>query len=142
MDNQVKPLSQEADAQSSSIALVLQTCQGEAIKITDLQGDEIPLRGHLSDVPWLEKGDEVVVTDTSDGAIISGRLRRVGELPQSTISVSDDAMLLIADRPLRIKVGESQLELTPNGQIRVDGREISQFAGESMRLLSPVIEVN
>jgi hypothetical protein len=142
MDNQVKPLSQEADAQSSSIALVLQTCQGEAIKITDLQGDEIPLRGHLSDVPWLEKGDEVVVTETSEGAIITGRLRRVGELPQSTISVSDDAMILTADRPLLIKVGESQLELTPSGQIRVDGREITQLADESMRLLSPVVEVN
>lgn len=142
MVKEVKQLSQQADAQPSSIALVMQTDRGEAITITDLHGNEVPLRGHLSDVPWLEQGDEVVVTETPDGAIITGRLRRVGELPQSTISVSDDAMILTADRPLLIKVGESRLELTPHGQIRVDGREISQLADESMRLLSPVIEVN
>jgi hypothetical protein len=142
MVKEVKQLNQETDVQPSSIALVMQTHQGEATTITDLHGEEIPLRGHLSDVPWLDQGDEVVVTETSEGAIVTGRLRRVGELPQSTISVSDDAMILTADRTLLIKVGESQLELTPHGQIRVDGREITQLADESMRLLSPVVEVN
>ncbi len=142
MVNEVKQLSQATDEQSSTIATVIKTRQGEATIIKDQHGGNISLLGHLSDVPWLEEGDQVVVILTEDGGIISGRLRRVGELPQSAFSVANNAMTLIADRPLRIKVGESLLELTPNGQIRVNGREISQLAGESMRLLSPVIEVN
>ncbi|MCU7843216.1 MAG: hypothetical protein KZQ93_05185 [Candidatus Thiodiazotropha sp. (ex Monitilora ramsayi)] len=128
--------------QATSIALVVETQQGEALKLTDQQNRDIPLRGHLSDVPWLEVGDEVVIVDSDEGAIVSGRIRRVGELPAATLSVDDKTMALVGDRPLYIQVGESRLELMPDGRVRIEGKQVTQVAAGSMTLLSPVIEIN
>jgi hypothetical protein len=139
---EAKKISTSAVEPSTSIALVVKTCQGEATKLTDQQNREIPLRGHLSDVPWLEVGDEVVIVDSQDGAIVSGRLRRAGELPAATLSVDAKTIRLMDDRPLCIQIGESRLELMPDGRVRVEGKEVTQMATGSMMLLSPVIEVN
>jgi hypothetical protein len=139
---QAKNIATPAIEQPTSTALVVETRQGEATKLTDPQNREIPLRGHLSDVPWLEVGDEVVIVETADGAIVSGRLRRAGELPAATLSVDTKTIALMGDRPLCIQVGESRLELMPDGRVRLEGKEVTQMASGSMTLLSPVIEVN
>ncbi len=127
---------------ATCIALVMETRQGEATKLTGLHDREIPLRGHLSDVPWLEVGDEVVIVETADGAIVSGRLRRAGELPVASFSVDAETIKLMGDRLLCIQIGESRFELLPNGRVRLEGKEVTQLATGSMSLLSPVIEVN
>jgi hypothetical protein len=140
--NKVKEISQKSVASPSDIAMVIESNNGEASKLSERHNREIPLRGHLSHVPWLEAGDEVLIVDTPEGAIISGRIRRAGELPQATLSVQANAIALMGDRALRLQVGESQFELLPDGQVRIQGKVISQVAADSLHLFGPVVEVN
>ncbi|MEJ2467217.1 MAG: hypothetical protein P8045_16260 [Candidatus Thiodiazotropha sp.] len=93
-------------------------------------------------MPWLEPGDEVLISETSEGAIINGRLRRAGERPQATLSVDVNGMSLMGDRTLSLQVGESKIELRPNGQVRIEGKVITQVAADSMQLFGPLVEVN
>ncbi len=140
--NKAKAIEPVTPEQPSNIALVSETHNGEALKLSDSQGRDIPLRGHLSQVPWLEPGDQVLIAETPEGAIVSGRLRRAGESPQATLSVRANGMALMGDRPLCLQVGESRLELKPNGQIRIEGKVITQVAADSMQLFGPIVEVN
>ncbi len=140
--NEAKTIKSVATEQPTDIAVVIETHQGEALKLCDRQNREIPLRGHLSQVPWLEPGDEVLISETSEGAIISGRLRRAGERPQATLSVDVNGMSLMGDHTLSLQVGESKIELRPNGQVRIEGKVITQVAADSMQLFGPLVEVN
>ncbi len=140
--NQAKAITSATLEQSSAIAIVTETRNGEALKLSDRQGREITLRGHLSQVPWLQPGDEVLIADTPEGAIISGRLRRVGEKPQATLSVQENGIALMGDRPLCLQVGESRIELKPDGRVLIEGKVVTQVATDSMQLFGPVVEVN
>lgn len=136
---QIQPL---AETQPSPLAVVQEASKGMATKLLDTDSLPIKVRGHLSDVPWLNTGDEVLFVSTPEGAIVTGRLRRLGEAPQMSLPVEADGIRLVADRPIYLQAGLSQIAIHPDGRVRIDGREISTVAQENLRLLGPMIEVN
>jgi len=135
-------LKQPAETQQSPLAVVQEVRKGMAVKLLGADNLPVMVRGHLSDVPWLDVGDEVLVVSTPEGAIITGRLRRLGEPPQMSLPVEEDQIRLVADRPIYLQAGNSQIAILPDGSVRIDGREISTVAQENLRLLAPMIEVN
>jgi hypothetical protein len=124
------------------VALVAEAARGKAQKLVDAGNNPIALRGHNSLVPWLEAGDEVTIDETSEGAIITGRLMRDGEHPPATFQVHPDMLEMASDRPLRLRSGESSITLLPDGEIILEGKTITQVAADNLRLRAPVIEAN
>jgi hypothetical protein len=87
-------------------------------------------------------GDQVLVSFTSLGPIITHRLRRPQELPSVSFEVRDGVAHLDKVRAIQLKAGKSSLELSADGRIRLDGTEIASWAEHRMELVAATIEIN
>lgn len=124
-------------------ARVREVRNGEALSLEGEEGAPVAVMGHDSNVPWLCEGDWVSVSHTDMGAIVTGRLRHENEGPRIPLMrVEAECLSLIADRAIHIQAGASRVELHPDGRIRVNGREITTDAEETLRLLGTQIEIN
>ncbi|BCR03028.1 hypothetical protein DESUT3_00970 [Desulfuromonas versatilis] len=130
--------------EQNCIATVVEVKGGEAVSVTGLPGsiEPVAVSGHFSEVPPLKAGDRVAVMLTGAGPIVMARLRARGEQPGPRIEDEEGQLVLDAEKGIRLQCGESRIELTPDGRIWVDGREIYSVAAGRMRLQGAVIELN
>lgn len=125
------------------IATVVEVANGEALSVM-LPGELEPsmVSGHFSEVPVLKTGDRVALMQTAGGPVIMSRLRARGETQQPL--VLNDAGKLTVEAPggICLKSGESRIEITADGRIWVDGKEIYSISSGRMRLQGSTIELN
>ncbi len=144
MNNKVSrlhPEQQTLQEGMSAIATVTQARDGEATTVK-LTGQAIPVCGHFGEVPILKEGDRVAVMLTADGAVIMSRLRSQGEKPQPLILDENGRLLVEAAGGICLQSGESKIEITADGRIWVDGKEIYSISSGRMRLQGSTIELN
>ncbi len=130
--------------EQSCIATVVEVEGGEAVTVVGLPGnlEPVAVSGHFSEVPPLKAGDRVAVMLTGGGPIVMSRLRARGEHPRPRIGDEEGRLVLDAEKGIRLQCGESRIELTPDGRIWVDGKEIYSVAAGKLRLQGAVIELN
>ncbi len=126
----------------SEFAIVVSAKDGCAETVDCADGVRLPVRGHLASVDRLSEGDEVLISRRGDSVLILGRLRRPGEAAQAKITESDGVVRLDAVKSLKLTCGNSTVELTHDGYIRVDGRRIYGFAKGQLLLQGATIELN
>lgn len=125
------------------IATVHEVANDEACSVI-LPGEPQPLTvaGHFSAVPVLKQGDRVAVMQTADGPVVMSRLRSQGETPQPLVLNAEGRLTVEAPGGICLKSGDSRIEITANGRIWVDGKEIYSISSGRMRLQGSTIELN
>lgn len=125
------------------IATVVEVVNGEALSVL-LAGEALPqmVSGHFSEVPVLKHGDRVALMQTADGPAIMSRLRARGETPLPLVLNEAGRLTVEAPGGICLKSGESRIEITADGRIWVDGKEIYSISSGRMRLQGSTIELN
>ena len=125
------------------IATVAEVINGEALSVL-LPGEALPQRvsGHFSAVPMLKPGDRVAVMQTADGPVVMSRLRAPGEIPQPLVLNEEGRLTVDAPGGICLTSGDSRIEITADGRIWVDGKEIYSISSGRMRLQGSTIELN
>lgn len=133
----------DLEQSQTHVASVLETSNGEALRISiENASNPLTVAAHTTNVPWLEVGDQVLVSLTSLGPIITHRLRRPQEVPGVSFEVRDGVAQLDNVRAIQLKAGKSTLELNADGRVRLDGTEIVSWAEHRMELVAATIEIN
>lgn len=127
----------------TSIATVVEVVNGEALSVM-LPGERQPqmVAGHFSEVPLLKQGDRVALMQTVGGPVIMSRLRAPGETPQPLVLSEEGRLTVEAPGGICLQSGESRIEITADGRIWVDGKEIYSISSGRMRLQGSTIELN
>jgi hypothetical protein len=134
---------QGRDGDANRLAHVVEAKDGSAARIADLEtGATATVIGHMSAVPRLSEGDTVGVTHYPQGPVVTGRLRGQGEAPAGTVSEINGQLMLSAEQAITLHVGQSQLRLTADGAVSLDGQRIHQIGHERISLDSTTIEIN
>lgn len=124
-------------------AEILDVTNGRALRISDSDtGNTLVVSGHTSEVPALEVGDMVLATVTRSGVVVTGRLARPGEAPRAGAIVENGWVHLSGEKGVRLQCGESLIEMTHDGQIRLDGRDIMSIADGIVRVQGSTVELN
>jgi hypothetical protein len=126
---------------NAAIATVAEAENGQAI-LVDLDGECLPVAGHLSGVEALHIKDRVLAIRAGGGIIVAGRLRGRNEAPSPRLETRDGHLVLEADRSVRLKAGNNRVEVHANGHIELNGRWITGHASGPMQLKGAVIELN
>jgi hypothetical protein len=127
----------------SQVATVLKVANGEATHVV-IPGETTPMAvmAHATSVPWLEEDDQVLMTLTPQGAILTHRLRRPQEAPSLGFDIRDGIAYLDKVRAIQLKAGKSTLELNADGRIRLDGNEIVNWAEHRIACCAATVEIN
>jgi hypothetical protein len=125
-----------------SVAKVVEEKQGLAISLVFAEGQVLDVYGHLSEVPALKAGDRVLVQRTVAGLVVTGRLRAEGEVARPLVQERNGRLILDAAAGICLQAGDACIELTPDGRIQVDGREIYHIASGRVRLQGSTVEIN
>jgi hypothetical protein len=125
------------------LARVTEATDGEARQVI-IDGATTPLEilAHATSVPWLEQDDQVLISLTPQGAILTHRLRRPHETPTVGFDIRDGVAHLDKVRAIQLKAGKSVLELHADGRIRLDGKEIVSWAEHRIASCAATIEIN
>jgi hypothetical protein len=142
MKNAIVTTEASACAQQQ-VATVSEVFRGEATHVVIL-GEMIPIAviAHATSVPWLEQDDQVLISLTPQGAILTHRLRRPQETPSVGFDIRDGVAHLDKVRAIQLKAGKSTLELNADGRIRLDGNEIVSWAEHRIACCAATIEIN
>ncbi len=143
MNNKVTRLypGQDQPQGQTAIATVVDTENGEALTVA-ITGEQLTVVGHFGEVPILKSGDRVAVMQAEDGVIVMSRLRSPGESPLPLALDQDGRLEIEAAGGICLKSGESRIEITADGRIWVDGREIYSISEGRLRLQGSTIELN
>jgi hypothetical protein len=114
-----------------SVAKVVEEKQGLAISLVFAEGQVLDVYGHLSEVPA-----------TVAGLVVTGRLRAEGEVARPLVQERNGRLILDAAAGICLQAGDACIELTPDGRIQVDGREIYHIASGRVRLQGSTVEIN
>ncbi len=123
------------------IAAVVATQDGQAQKV-ERSGEQLSVIGHFEAVAILKPGDQVAVMPAEGGVIVMARLRSPGEKPNPLVLDQDGRLEIEAAGGICLKSGESRIEITADGRIWVDGREIYHISEGRLRLQGSTIELN
>lgn len=132
----------EAVAGRCFIAGVAAEEKGQALTLLLGDGRIREVFAHLSEVPVLKSGDRVLVQEVAEGLVITGRLRAPEEGPRPLVRDASGRIVLDSTAGVRLQAGEACIELTPDGRIHVDGKEIYSIASGRMRLQGTTVEIN
>ena len=143
MNNKLTHLypSQTQQQGQTVIAKVIDTQNGEALSV-DIAGEQLNVVGHFAEVSILKTADRVAVMQTEEGVIVMSRLRNPGETPCPLVLDQNGRLEIEAAGGICLKTGESRIEITTDGRIWVDGREIYSISEGRMRLQGSTIELN
>jgi len=125
-----------------SVAKVVEAEQGQALSVMLADGQVLDVHGHLSEVSVLKAGDRVLVQRTAAGLVVTGRLRAEGEPARSLVQERNGRLILDAATGICLQAGDACIELTSDGRIQVDGREICSIASGRVRLQGTTVEIN
>ncbi len=125
-----------------SVAKVVEAEQGQALSVMLADGQVLDVHGHLSEVSVLNAGDRVLIQRTAAGLVVTGRLRAPGEPAGSLVKERNGRLILDAAAGICLQAGDACIELTPDGRIQVDGREIYSIASGRVRLQGTTVEIN
>ncbi len=145
MHNNIKHsvLTLETSENLNSLATVVLVSHYEAMFVT-LPGSsqEYKIVAHLNNVPPLQEGDQVLVLNTQQGLVVTGCIRAESESPLDGLSYKNGKLNLRAGKSIKIQSGPAVIELTADGKIKIDGKNIYSISEGRHRLQGATIELN
>lgn len=125
------------------ICTVVRAEKGKALEIAvPSQKAPMTVAGHRAGVTMLGVGDQVMITHTTSGPVIIERLLKEDEAPAPLFRNEDGKLVLESGKGIRLVCGEACVEITENGKVRIDGREVSTFSSGRVRVQGVTIELN
>ncbi len=127
-----------------TIAIVFEAQQGEAITIyNEVNNTHYEVSGHLYSVPKLKQGDKVLVINTQQGIIVTGRLRKENEKPTIAFTLNNDGSLNIdSDKNITFNTLNAKIEIKEGGHITISGKKIDSISSGTNQLKGERIDLN
>ena len=125
------------------IAKVASVNNHEAIDALTDEGNRINITAHAASVGPLKTGDRVVINSVNQMYIVMCKLRDKNEQPMKGFVVNDDGSLTIDNmQGIKISVGGAKVEISKDGRVYIDSKEIYAIAEGLQRLQAAKIELN
>jgi len=132
-----------AAVETTRIAEVAAAEAGEALTLWPMAAAQpVDVYAHLDHVPHLHGGDTVCYLPSEAGAVVVGRLRRSAESPAARLTEEEGHLEIGARQSITLRTGSSRIELTSDGHLRIDGRDIEHVAERRYSVMGAVIELN
>jgi len=137
-----------AEQDNSQIMIVNTVLNGEAVSlITDHEFEnENNINTnftHAASVPNLVAGDKVIVQKISNYYVITDKLRNPGDKPTTGFDINEDGSLsLDTDVSIILKTLNAKIEISANGKIKIDGKEVYSFSNGVNKIQGTSIELN
>lgn len=92
--------------------------------------------------PSVALGDKVLISEVDEGVLIHGVVMLNDEPARASFGFIDDKLVIEAQGAVVLKCGNSTIELTEAGGIRIDGQDVRTIAKNSLILLSSNVKIN
>lgn len=127
-------------AAPAAVARVIEASDGIPMQVRfEKSGIDYAVAGRSESLGFVRHGDRVMVHLLGDGPVVTQRLCEAGEGVRASVREIDGKLHIEAPRNLVLVAGQSRVELTADGHIRLaghrvelDGQEISQAAEERL----------
>jgi len=132
----------------SQLMTVYEAINGEAVSVIDddgmiLENTKNSKFSHASSVPYLSKGDKVIIQEISEHLIITDKIRNEDENPTAGFEINKDGSLSInSDVSIVLKTINAKITISENGKIMTDGKEIFSLSKGLNRIQGTSIELN
>ena len=135
----------EAPQGALGIAVVtgMQNSLPESVMLNELSYSVV---GYLSlvqgIVPGVRIGDKVLVSTVQDGVLIHGVVTPIDTPARASFGFVEDKLVIEAQGAVVLKSGNSTVELTETGGIRIDGKNVRTVAKKTLTLLGAHVNLN
>ena len=92
--------------------------------------------------PSVALGDKVLISEVEAGILIHGVVILNDEPARASFGFIDDKLVIEAQGAVVLKSGNTTVELTEAGGIRIDGKDIRTTAENSLTLLASKVKIN
>lgn len=93
-------------------------------------------------VPNVSLGDKVLISSVAEGVLIHGVVMPVDAPIRASFGIKDDKLVIEAEGAVVLKSGNASVELTAEGSIRIDGKDVRTVAKKSLTLLGGNVNLN
>lgn len=138
---------QQADApnQHLNIAVVSEMQNNIPLSVT-LNEQHYSVMGYLSQItgiiPSFNLGDKVLVSAVEQGVLIHGVVMPFDAPARASFGFVNDKLVIEAQGAVVLKSGNSTVELTEAGAIRIDGKDVRTVARQTLTLLGGRVNLN
>ena len=119
--------------QALNIAVVSEMQNNIPVSVT-LNEQHYHVAGYLSLmaglVPSVNLGDKVLISAVAEGVLIHGVVMPVDAPVRASFGFKEDKLVIEAQGAVLLKSGNSTVELTEAGAIRIDGKDVRTVAQE------------
>ena len=132
-------------AQELNIAVVIDM-QNNIPQSVSFNEQHYSVMGYLSQmpgiVPSIKLGDKVLISSVEQGVLIHGVVMPLDAPARASFGFVNDKLVIEAQGAVVLKSGNSIVELTEAGAVRIDGKDVRTVAKESLTLLGGKVELN
>lgn len=93
-------------------------------------------------LPHTQPGDLVMVQNCQGVVVVTHKLQRPGDHPAPHWRFVDQQWQLSCQHTLKFQCGDAFIELQPNGQLTIEGRDLLAYAERTHRIQGSRIELN
>jgi len=95
-----------------------------------------------SQLPHIQVGDLVMVQNCQGILVVTQQLQRLSDEPAPQWKFADNSWQLSCQQTLKFQCGNARIELQPNGQVVIEGRDLLSYAERVNRIQGTRIELN
>ena len=135
----------DAPAQHLNIAVVSEMQNSIPLSVT-LNEQRYSVMGYLSQmtgiIPSFNLGDKVLISAVEQGVLIHGVVMPFDAPARASFGFVNDKLVIEAQGAVVLKSGNSTVELTEAGAIRIDGKDVRTVAKKTLTLLGGRVNLN
>lgn len=135
----------DTPSQPLSIAVVSEMQNNVPVSVT-LNEQHFSVTGYLSQmpgiIPSINLGDKVMISAVEQGVLIHGVVMPLDAPARASFGFVGDKLVIEAQGAVVLKSGNSTVELSEAGAIRIDGKDVRTVAKETLTLLGGKVELN
>ncbi len=107
-----------------------------------LEESEVLVAAQLDHVARVMAGDQVLVSSTSAGLIVTGRIRKAEEPLPPRFELVDGVFTMSCSEDLCLRTADASIRICADGQVFIDGQQILNRAKGPLKLQGSIIELN
>lgn len=132
-------------SQALALAVVSELHNNLATSVT-VNDRHYPVVGYLSLLPGLvpgsKLGDSVLISNVPQGVLIHGVVSPIDAPQRASFRYEGDKLVIEAQGAVLLKSGQSSVELSAAGEVRIEGKNVRTVAKKILTLLASKINLN